>query len=106
MEDYRLKVSTEEVRTKAQQITAQRAIIEDLMGEFGSKIASLENCFKSEAGTDYGMQFQNVTKNINGALDTLQKHVNNLLDVANSYEQLESNQVKKSQSLSTDNIFA
>ena len=105
MEDYKLKVSTGEIRTKAQQITSQRAIMEELMGEFSTKIASLETCFKSQSGTDYGMQYQNVTKNVNGALDTLQKHINNLLDVASSYEQLEANQLKKSQSLSTDNIF-
>lgn len=105
MADYVLKVSTEEVRTKAQQIAVQRGILEDLMSDFRTKVASLETCFRSEAGNDYTMQYQNVTKNVNGALEVLQKHVNNLLDVATSYEQMESNQVKKAQGLSADNIF-
>ena len=105
MADYRLKVSTEEVRTKAQQIGAQRGNMENLLSEFKTKVASLENCWKSDSGVDYGVQFQNVSKNVTGALETLQKHVNNLLDVANSYEQMESAQVKKTQNLSVDNIF-
>jgi len=105
MADYVLKVSTEEVRAKAQQIAVQRGILEDLMSEFQSKIASLETCFKSEAGTNYTMQYQNVSKNVNGALEVLQKHINNLVDVANSYDQMETNQVKKAQGLSADNIF-
>lgn len=105
MADYVLKVSTDEVRTKAQQIALQRGILEDLMAEFQTKINGLETCFRSEAGTDYGMQYQNVTKNVKGALAVLQKHVNNLVDVANSYDQMETNQIKKAQSLSTDNIF-
>lgn len=105
MADYVLKVSTEDVRTKAQQIAVQRGILADLMTEFQTKITSLETCFKSEAGTDYEMQFQNVAKNVNGALEVLQKHINNLMEVANSYDQMESNQVKKAQGLSTDNIF-
>ena len=105
MADYRLKVSTEEVRTKAQQISVQRGNLENLLSEFKTKVASLENYWKSDSGVDYGVQFQNVSKNVTGALETLQKHVNNLLDAANSYEQLESTQVKKAQNLSTDNIF-
>lgn len=105
MADYVLKVSTEEVRAKAQQISVQRGIIADLMNEFQTKVASLENSFKSEAGTDYIMQFQNVTKNINASLDVLQKHVTNLMDVADSYDRIAGEQVKKVQGLSTENIF-
>lgn len=105
MAEYILKVSTEEVKTKAQQISSQKSRLEDLLSEFQSKIASLESCFKSEAGENYRMQFQNISKNVNGSLSTLAQHVTNLIDVANSYEQLESTQNKKAQGLSADNIF-
>ena len=55
MADYRLKVSTEEVRTKAQQISVQRGNLENLLSEFKTKVASLENCWKSDSGVDYGV---------------------------------------------------
>lgn len=105
MADYVLKVSTEEVRTKAQQIAVQRGIIADIMSELQTKVVSLENSFKSDAGSDYIMQFQNVTKNISASLDVLQKHVTNLMDVADSYDRTSGEQVKKVQGLSTENIF-
>ena len=53
----------------------------------------------------YIMQFQNVTKNISASLDVLQKHVTNLMDVADSYDRTSGEQVKKVQGLSTENIF-
>lgn len=105
MADLILKVAPGDVRQKAQEITTQRGIMQGIMTDMQSKVTQLQDYWKSTSGEDYVSKYTSVQKNVQSSLDALQKHTNNLNDVANSYEQLEEDQLKKTQALSTANIF-
>ncbi len=105
MAEYKFKVSTEEVRAKAQQIEAQRALMEGIMSDLQAKITALEEYWRSDSGTNYEQQYQNLSRNINASLNTMSKHVSNLVAAAAHYEQVDSTQTQKTNALSTQNIF-
>lgn len=105
MADMILKVSSDEVRTKAGEIETQKAMMQTLMEEMQSKVNLLADYWQSQSGQDYTTKYQNITRNINGSLETLMGHIRNLNDAAQRYEEIENNQVQKTQSLSTNNIF-
>lgn len=105
MADIILKVSTEDVREKANQISMQRAVMETIMSDLQGKINQLQEYFKSEAGEAYTQQYTNVSKNIQGSLDGLMKHVSNLQEAANVHDRGMSDNKAKAQSLSGESIF-
>lgn len=105
MADLKLKVTPEEVRNKAGQITAQKALMEGIMSDLQTKVTSLEEYWKSTSGQSYVEQYANVTKNIQASLNALAQHVTNLTDVATSYETLETKQTTNAKNLSTEQIF-
>lgn len=105
MAELILKVTPEEVKQKAQQITAQKSVMEGLMAEMQSKVTELQEYWRSTSGENFVAKYQSVSKNVQGSLDTLYKHIQNLSDAAASYEQLETEQAKKIEALSTENIF-
>jgi len=105
MADLILKVTPEEVRTKAQEITAQKTLMESYMQDMQSKVQQLGNYWKSTSGENYIEKYQNVTGNIQKSLDVLQKHITNLTQAAARYEELENTQSQTVGALGTENIF-
>lgn len=105
MADLILKVSSEEVRTKAQQIQSQKNLMNALMEDMKGKVSTLQDYWQSQSGQNYAAKYDNVSKNINNSLETLMTHINNLTDAAQRYEEVENTQVQRSESLSTGNIF-
>lgn len=105
MEELKLRVTPEEVRTKAKQIQNKQQLLEDLMDQMKMLVSNLEDCFDSDSGRLYQEKYGNVTKNIQSSLENLSKHVRNLEDAANKYEGTEDGQKSGVQSLSSENIF-
>lgn len=100
-----LKVSSEEVRTKASEIQAQKEFMNSIMEDMGRKVNELSESWQSQAGEEYRGKYQNVTKNITASLENLMTHITNLTDAAAKYEELENTQVQKVETLSSNNIF-
>lgn len=106
MAELILKVDPVEVRSKADQINAERTKMAALMDEMRQKVAALPNdVWNAASGEAFVEKYQNVTRNINGSLDRLMAHVRNLTDAAARYEQGEAEIKSKVQSLPTNNIF-
>ena len=105
MADYKFKVSTEEVRAKAQQIENQRLLMEGIMADLQTKINSLEEYWRSDSGTNYAQVYQNLSRNISASLNMMQKHVSNLNTAAAHYSEVETEQVQKTNALSTQGLF-
>ena len=106
MAELILKVTPEEVRTKAKQIQDKQQQMEGLMDQMKSLVNGLNDCFDSDSGRLYQEKYTNVTKNIQASLENLKKHVRNLEDAANKYEEVEGTQKTQNQSLSAENIFS
>lgn len=105
MADLYIKVTIEEVRAKAQEITAQKEMMEAYMQDMASKVAQLGESWQSESGETYIEKYQSVTNNIQKSLDVLQQHVVNLTQAAERYEQLEETQIKAVGALDASGIF-
>lgn len=105
MADLILKVTSEEVRNKAQEISTQRELLEGYMQEMQNQVTSLEPSWEADSGSKYMEVYQNVSNNIKKSLDTLQTHVDNLSQAAERYETLEGQQTQVVNSLRTDSIF-
>ena len=101
-----LKVTPEQVRTKAGEIEAQKQRMVDLMTAMQQEVNRLPNEFwQSQSGMQFSERYQAVQKNCQGALDTLMTHIRNLRDAAQKYEAVEQSQVQKISQLNTANIF-
>lgn len=105
MADLILKVTTEEVQGKAQEINAQKDTMENQMEEMLAQVSSLENSWESDSGSKYIEQYQTVTNNIKNSLEALQTHVTNLTQAAERYETLEGQQAQVVSALDTGSIF-
>ncbi|MEG0109010.1 MAG: WXG100 family type VII secretion target, partial [Lachnospiraceae bacterium] len=99
------KVTPEEVRRKAQEIAAQRNLMETYMQDMMGKVTQLGDSWKAQSGESYIEKYQNITKNIQKSLSVLEQHINNLTQAAQRYEELENTQTQAIGALGTDNIF-
>lgn len=86
MSDIIIKVDTAELRNKADQILGKRSELEGIMSTMRGHIDSLHSSFKSEEGEDYVKRYSNVESNIQGALNTLKKQIENLNAAADEYD--------------------
>lgn len=101
-----LKVTPDDVRTKAKEIETQKSQMQQIMQEMQQQINKLPaDQWKSQSGADYGTKYQSVQKNCNGSLETLMNHIRNLVDAANKYDEIERQQVSKVDGLNTSNLF-
>ena len=75
------------------------------MNDMKSKVNQLSDCFKDEAGRKYLTQYTTVSKNVQGSLDALMKHTNNLKSMADTFDTGEQTAKGKVDALSADNIF-
>ena len=66
MADLILKVTSEEVRNKAQEISTQRELLEGYMQEMQNQVTSLESSWEADSGSKYMEVYQNVSNNIKG----------------------------------------
>ena len=101
-----LKVTPEQVRTKAQEIEAQKNMMADLMTAMQQEVNRLPAEFwQSQSGVQFSERYQTVQRNCQGALDTLITHIRNLREAAQKYDAVEQAQVQKVGQLNTTNIF-
>ena len=105
MAELNIKVTTEEVRAKAQEITTQKSMMEAYMQDMASKVSQLGNYWKAASGETYIDKYQNVTSNIQKSLDVLEQHVTNLQQAADRYDELENAQSQAVNALDATNIF-
>lgn len=105
MAELNIKVTTEEVRAKAQEITTQKSMMEAYMQDMASKVSQLGNYWKATSGETYIEKYQNVTSNIQKSLDVLEQHVTNLQQAADRYDELENAQSQAVNALDAANIF-
>lgn len=105
MAELNIKVTTEEVRAKAQEITTQKSMMEAYMQDMASKVSQLGNYWKATSGETYIEKYQNVTSNIQKSLDVLEQHVTNLQQAADRYDELENAQSQAVNALDATNIF-
>lgn len=89
MADYKVKASTDDIRTKAAEIEACRTAMEGLMTEMQSKVTSYQEVFKSTAGTEYVAKYTGVAKSIQASLDELAKVVNNMKQAADEFDRMD-----------------
>ena len=101
-----LRVTPAEVRSRADQIRQRKAQMEDIMRQMQQAVNRLpEEQWHSMSGRDYNARYQEVQRDIYGALTLILTNVDNLVQAADSYEQMESAQKQKVASLATGNIF-
>lgn len=105
MAELILKVTPEEVRDKANQISQHKGQMEGNMQEMMQKVGQLGEVWKTPSGENYIEKYQSVRQEIQDSLNALQKHTENLVQAAETYESLEQSQIQKVESLSIDNIF-
>lgn len=105
MAELILKVTPEEVREKSNQINQQKGEMEGNMQEMLQKVSQLGEAWKTPSGENYVEKFQSVRQEIQDSLNALQKHTDNLVQAAESYDTLEQSQMQKVDSLSVENIF-
>lgn len=105
MDSLVLKVSPEDVKEKAQQISLQKSLMDSLMADMQNQVVKLQDYWKDDAGQNYAMKYQNVSKNVRGSLETLMKHVQNLNEVADKYTEVATEQSQKVQAMSSNDIF-
>lgn len=105
MADLKLKVDPELMSEKASGIENQKALMEGIMSELQTKVNLLDEYCISKAGRTYIEQYANLSRNIQGSLDTLEKHVQNLLRASTEYINVATNTAEKTGKMSTDGIF-
>lgn len=105
MADLILKVTPEEVRVKAQEITSQKSMMEAYMQDMVGKVNQLGDYWKAPSGETYIEKYQHVVTNIQKSLDVLQQHVTNLTQAAEKYEQIENVQTQAVNALDSNNVF-
>lgn len=105
MAELMIKVTPEEVRAKAQEITAQKNMMEAYMQDMASKVSQLGEYWKAASGETYIEKYQVVTSNIQKSLDVLTQHVNNLTQAADRYEEVERMQSQTIGALDSAGIF-
>lgn len=105
MAELILKVTPEEVREKSNQINQQKGEMEGNMQEMLQKVGQLGEAWKTPSGENYVEKFQSVRQEIQDSLNALQKHTDNLVQAAETYDTLEQSQIQKVDSLSVENIF-
>ncbi|ALU13052.1 WXG100 family protein [Eubacterium limosum] len=105
MAELILKVTPEEVREKSNQINQQKGEMEGNMQEMLQKVSQLGEAWKTPSGENYVEKFQSVRQEIQDSLNALQKHTDNLVQAAETYDTLEQSQMQKVDSLSVENIF-
>lgn len=66
MADLILKVTSEEVRNKAQEISTQRELLEGYMQEMQNQVTSLESSWEADSGSKWKCirMFQIILKNL------------------------------------------
>ena len=101
-----LKVTPEEVRTKASEIDSQRTFMSTYLSDMQAKVNQLQDAWNSPSGQEYYTKFTTLTKSIEAALDDLSTHVANLNEAASTYDEAESQQKALVEDLSTDSIFS
>lgn len=105
MSDLIIKVTPEEVKTKAAEIAKQEALMEDLMNDMQNKVNILEEYVKTSAGKSYLEQYVSVKGNVAKSLDAISQHVANLNEAADRYSALDNETKKIPNQLSTESIF-
>ncbi len=100
-----LKVTPEEVRTKAGEIGNQKSMMETYLQDMQGKMNQLQDAWQSPSGQAYIEKFNTLANTIRAALDDLQQHTTNLNDAASKYEEVETQQKNLVEQLNTDNIF-
>lgn len=105
MAELILKVTPKEVREKSNQINQQKGEMEGNMQEMLQKVSQLGEAWKTPSGENYVEKFQSVRQEIQDSLNALQKHTDNLVQAAETYDTLEQSQMQKVDSLSVENIF-
>ena len=100
-----LKVTAEEVRSKASEINAQKDAMSTYLQDMQGKVNTLQEAWNSPSGQKYVEKFNLLAKEIQDALEEIQKNTQNLNDAATQYETIENTQSQAVDSLSTDNIF-
>lgn len=105
MADLILKVTPQEVETKATQITNKRTEMDGLMSEMEGYVKSLASSWNSTSGDEYVEKYYNVTREIEDSLANLQRHTDHLNQAAQTYTELEQEQLNKVDALSANDIF-
>lgn len=105
MADLILKVTPEQVSEKANQITNKRNEMDGLMGEMEGYVKSLASSWNSTSGEEYVEKYYNVKREIEDSLTNLQRHVDHLNQAAQTYTELEQEQLNKVDALSANDIF-
>ena len=101
-----LKVTPDQVRSKAREIESHKQTMERLMQAMAQEVTRLPADFwASRSGTNFAERFRSVQQNAQGALNRLITHIRNLNDAANRYDEIERTQEQKVSNLSTQNIF-
>jgi len=105
MADLILKVTPEEVRTKANEIKTQKSLLEDYMQDMRNKVTELGGYWQAASGENYAEKYQSVSNSVQGALERIQQHIDNLIAAADRYDELETSQVQAVNTLEANNIF-
>ncbi len=105
MADLILKVTPEEVRTKAGEIDSQKTFMSTYLSDMQAKVNQLQDAWNSPSGQEYYTKFTTLAKQIEAALDDLAQHVTNLNEAAATYEEAENQQKALVENLSTEGVF-
>jgi len=101
-----LLVTPQELANMTQRMRMDRQSMENIMNQMTQSIQRLRNdLWDSASGNAFLQQWQNVTRNCQGALQTMHNHIENLAKSANVYEEMEASLTSMAGSLDSSNIF-
>ena len=100
-----LKVDPAVLISKANEISAQKAGIMDVMDQVKTKFTSLQGLWQSDSSTEFQSRFQQVYDDIDNVFIILTEHVNDLTEAAQIYIQTSDTIKAKVETLPVNGVF-
>jgi len=101
-----LKVTPQEVHTKATQIDTQSVSMENTLKQLESEITKFNDIWKSKSGDEFLARYRVLKTNCTATLDRIRKHASNLRETAASYERTETRNYNEVSKLGTGNVLS
>ncbi len=103
--EVNLKVQPEVLRTKAEELAAEKNVVTSLMEQAKTEVTSLVGSWKSEASDQYQNKFKQVYDDIDNLVAIVTEHINDINEIATIYSTAEASAKSANDGLPTDGVF-
>ncbi len=103
--EVNLRVQPDVLRAKAEELSAERTNVTNLMEQAKVEISSLSTSWKSEASEQFQNKFKQVYDDIDNLIAIMSEHINDITEIATIYSSAEKSAQSAGDSLPTDGVF-